>query len=241
MRRLPNFNAEKLNKKIREKDRITYTDIIISSGDTQEELIHIIERHLDDIVRLYCKEVIKNPKYDEDLRRYTGALGLSKSFETYYSNLITIERKITYLGREYFLSDWDKNNLRRKFYDSSADIWEIKDLCKAVGKRKQHYDNTIQEYYLLLKKTRELVSKDDSNKLFGSLIELLDLVAANPYKIWKHDSKNKHIYVAKFSTTKQNRFIMFVTKNDGALETAYPRKPSFTEKDGFFVIYEEGG
>ncbi len=206
---LPNFDAEKLNQRISKAHRIKYKKICINQSGLKEGMAHIRERHINDIVCIYCSE---NKKI-ASVKMYCDMLSLPEaSFQIYHDNLKDIGDRVRKITDGMMRGRIER--VRNLIYDPN----EIRHLEGTVRK------DDVDDIRSKLLEARSSINDNEINKINKSLLFLLDRTVSGPSKILLVEGEDKHLYFSQFKY-KNRRLTIIVGCDNGAVITAYIKKP----------------
>lgn len=233
---LQGFNADDLNQRIqRKKDRIVYQQIVVDTSNPRTGIQHIRERHLDDIVNIYCTLHLSD-KTTDHLGKYSEELQMPDSFKKYYESVCSIAVGLDEIAKSH-INPIVHNKFRMAVYNGR--LADAKDHFnpRPANQTKAAFDKRLQELYDTLTEARKLLSKEQLDKIDASIIAILSKVAQDPQAIWKE--ADSHIYISRFRIKNEERFVMFVASDDGNLYTAYIKNPIY-DTTRHQVIYSKG-
>jgi hypothetical protein len=177
---LPYFDSKKLNAKINRKDRIQYEKIIVDCSSTKEGLIHIIERHIYDVVEAYSRLVL-NDQGSNYLESFMREQNLSQDFKLYAASLSRIAEEL-YQLRRFFFSDFRYEDFIKSFYGKI----DTKDLKRFyVGREQQTFGCKVDELQNQLRTARKIISDEEKQKLYECLLEVAALFLRTPIRSGK--------------------------------------------------------
>ena len=233
---LHGFNSDDLNLHIeRKKDRISYHQIVVDASNPRTGIHHIRERHLDDIVKIYCTLHLSD-KTTDHLGKYATELQMPDSFKKYYESVCSAAEGLDKLATSH-INQIMHNKFRTAFYSGRLEDAKGYFNPSPANQTKLQFDVRLQDLYNVLAEARKLLSKDQLDKIDASTVTILSRVAQDPQAIWKEG--DSHIYISRFRIKNEERFVMFVALDNGDLYTAYVKKP-FYDPNRHHVIYSKG-
>jgi hypothetical protein len=177
---------------------------------------------------------IAKPKSPDLVKAYALDLGLSKFFQEYYHQMVSIVQGINDL--ESLVDYRIRQQFRSTFY--KEDLVHAQKFCNAYGVTnadKIRFANAVTELAFNLKRARGLLNEDDIETIGHTVLDVLSYAVKDPLEIWKES--DTHTYVASFAQKSQKKFLCFVTSKDGRLFNAYSKKPHFSESEERYRIY----
>lgn len=241
LRVLKGFNARKLNKYIDTPDKLGYDKIFVAESNLYSGIKHIRERHIDDVVKVYC--TICMPDAIPSLEFYVSKLQLSDFdvFKQYHDSLRNIRDKTYDLLKLSRIPRQHYKTWLRDFYSSDLMQRLEKHPPQKSNPQLIEYASAVKELSSKLQKTRALIQEPTFvKKINDSIEQILSKVAEDPEQVVKDEET--HMYVSRFwvKTIKgyEEKFVFFVVSKGidrGELVTARCVKPD--EIDEQHVIY----